>query len=240
VAGQPDEPVAQVALLDEHENDEDDHETRARHGVKELRHAHEVNGLVLDGDGNRHGLPLRQLLLLELTHDLAGRGRYLLQGPWLSHTAQIGNLPPEVPSILRQIVAEPDDLLGHDVADPSQNQRHEDDNENDRHDPTPARAPEAGPLKGAHQRAEHEAQEQGHRNRNDNGLSPVQRRDDRDSKGADEIGTKLSQERASLVRALTLSLWQGPWADNGVAPSHKKGGGNRRAGFEERPFGSFG
>ena len=33
---------------------------------------------------------------------------------------------------------------------------------------------------------------------------------------------KLSQERASLLSALTLFLAQGPWADNVVAPSHRE------------------
>ncbi len=119
-------------------------------------------------------------------------------------------------------MADQDDLLGHDVTDPSQDQGHEHDDENHRPDPTRARVPETGPLERAHRRTEQEAQEQGHRDGNENGLRPVERGDDRDGEGADQIRPELSEERASLPGGLTLALWQCQWADSVVARSHRR------------------
>ena len=118
MAGQPDEPVAQVPLLDEHENDEDDHEARARHGVEELRHAHEANGLVLDGDGNGHGSRFGSSCFWSSLMTSLAVDSTSFRAP--------GFLTPRRSAIfclrfLRysgQLVAKPDDLLGHDVADP--------------------------------------------------------------------------------------------------------------------------
>ena len=184
-AEEPDDPRAQLALLQEHE----DHQHGARR--RRRRTAATIFGICQSGLGEDtttgSGFVAGGWTLLDLRHHVVRRFLDLLERAAAAHALHVGDLSPDGRAIPRQILGQRGDLTEQRPAQPRAEQDRQRDDDDDRRD-----AMQADPAQQGDDRAQQERQQHRQRDRDEHDARPVQARDG-ENHGAQDDEAGLSR-----------------------------------------------
>ena len=175
VPEQPDQPIAQIPALEQHEDDHRQHEPRGAQRADdrtEPREARETRDLLRgDHDGPRDR-SFGRIRFSEVGLDVFDRLLQLLDRSPLARAAHVRDLRQDVGAVARKVLGQMVHLPRQTPAGETEDREHQRDHrENGRDAADPA-------LKPGDRRSQHEREKDGERDRHEHGLRPVQ--DDHD------------------------------------------------------------
>ena len=173
IAHQPDQPIAQILPLEQHEDHEHRHHTGGGEHVEQPRQPGQERRRRLDDDGNRLGGRGFGLVLLHLAHDLGQGALDLLDRPALAQTAQVRHALPDIGAVLGELVGEGHELAQEHPSDTARKAKGEEDDDEDGR-----RAPGPPSVYRVDHGAQQEREQSGERDRDQDALTPVETRHD--------------------------------------------------------------
>lgn len=194
VAGEPDQPVAQVLALDQHEDHEREDRARAAQHLDQGRELPEAGGLGphhhRDGRVVRAGRGGR--VVLEFAGDVGGGGLHATEYPTSAHLPGVRDLGDQVVAIDRHLGREARELHREDPAHSAEAQDEQADHGG--HGDRAAQPPLGQPL---HDRMHHEGEEDRQGDRNQDSAGEIERRHARAD--GEHHGDRLQGRRSATI-----------------------------------------